>query len=97
METCLRYVIVCAVKEPRWHDHDHAAVREVETRTRRWTVEQVVAAIEEGHTFSTKGVRTGAMAGVGRVRCARCETDRLRSDAGATTDNNLDALPVCLQ
>lgn len=97
----MRYRIVCTTQEPAWKDHEHAAIDEVGTGTdsdkwsERWTVDEVVNAIEDGDTFYTKGTRTGKQAEVKRFRCTTCDADRIRSAPDASTDNNLDSLPRC--
>lgn len=97
----MRYRIVCTTQEPAWEDHEHAAIDEVGTGTdpnrwsKRWTVAEVVAAIDGGDTFYTKGTRTGKEAEVNKFHCTRCDAERIRSAPDATTDNNLDSLRRC--
>lgn len=97
----MRYRIVCTAQEPAWEDHEHAAIKEVGTgtepkkATRRWTVQEVVSAIDDNHTFYTKGTRTGQEAEVNKVRCTKCGAYRIRSAPDATEDNNLDSLRRC--
>ena len=58
----------------------------------RWTVAEVWAAMDAGHTFYTYG--GGQVALVHKYRCG-CGLGSLRSAADATTLNNLDYLRLC--
>lgn len=97
----MRYRIVCTTQEPAWEDHEHAAIKEVGTGTdpkkakKRWTVQQVVDALDKGDTFYTKGTGTGQEADVNKFRCTRCGAYRIRSAPDAAKDNNLDSLRRC--
>lgn len=63
--------------------------------SKRWKLEEVLDAMDEGVTFYTKGESTGKIAGVHKYRCKTCGRITLRSDADAIPDNNLDNIRKC--
>ncbi len=96
-----RYRIVCTEQVPASQHPRNAKIIAVgtgtdpEKATQRWTVTQVVEAIDRGDTFYTKGERSGKVAEVEKYWCSICGAWHIRSSADAVTDNNLDSLRTC--
>ncbi len=89
--------IVCTRQEPG--DASHGHIVQVGTGptaqqyTQTWTVPEVYAAMDRGDRFLTFGEQSRQWALVEKFVC--CGRQTLRSEADATTDNNLDSLPRC--
>lgn len=95
------YRIVCTVQEPISQPTTHAHIVAVGTGTnpqnysQRWTLAQVIAAIDQGDTFYTQGAQTGKVARVEKFTCAQCHRTHIKSAPDSVSDNNLDRLPRC--
>ena len=95
------YRIVCTVQVPADHTPTRAHIVEVGTggdahkATRRWTLDEVIAAMDRGDQFFTKGEQSGKIAFVEKFWCSHCARDYIRSKPDAVTDNNLDYLRIC--
>ncbi len=61
----------------------------------RWTVTEVITAMDAGHQFYTQGKASGKTAWVEKYWCSACGAWHIRSVADAVTDNNLDSLRAC--
>lgn len=96
-----RYRIVCTVQVPADAHPRNAKIVAVGTGTdadraaRRWEVKEVVAAMDAGDSFYTKGDRSGRVAEVEKYWCAVCGEWHIRSAPDAVLDNNLDSLRTC--
>jgi len=95
------YRIICTNQEPVYLPTTHAHIVAVGTGTdpdhwsRKWTLAQVIAAIDSGDVFYTHGRYSNKTALVRVVRCEKCNNRIIRSAPDAVTDNNLDRLPQC--
>jgi hypothetical protein len=96
-----RYRIVCTEQEPIYQLTAHAHIVAVGTgndankATTRWTLSEVISAMNAGTVFYTYSPSTGKVALVVKVACARCGHTIIRSAPDAVTDNNLDNLRRC--
>jgi hypothetical protein len=57
--------------------------------------DEVLAAMDRGHSFFTQGNNSGKIAWIEKYTCARCRRTFIRSTPDAVTDNNLDNLRRC--
>lgn len=98
------YRIVCTdqepINQPRLHAHIVAVGigNDPNRAERQLKLRQVLSEIDRGHTFYTKGVRSGCIAKVvAVVGCPVCSDPRriIRSAPDAVEDNNLDYLRRC--
>lgn len=95
------YQVLCTEQVPAWNHPRQARIVAVGTGvdgmrpTHRWTVPEVVSAMDTGHTFFTKGQYSGRTARVEKYYCSTCRAYHIRSAADCTTDNNLDSLNAC--
>ena len=95
------YRIVCTEQEPFNEPTSHAHIVAVGTGTdpdkadKRWTLDEVLSAIDRGDTFYTKGKQSGKTAIVEKYTCTLCRRMFIRSRPDAVTDNNLDSLRRC--
>jgi hypothetical protein len=95
------YRIVCTVQLPANHPTTNAHIVEVGTgddpakASKRWKLDEVIAAIDRGDIFYTQGERSGKIAYVEKWYCAYCSRYYIRSKPDAVTDNNLDSLRIC--
>ena len=95
------YRIVCTNQEPVHQPKTHAHIVAVGTGAdatkadRRWSLAEVILAIDRGDTFYTQGVNSGKVARVEKSVCAFCPKTHIRSSADAVMDNNLDSLRTC--
>ena len=95
------YRIVCTEQEPVNEPTTHAHIVAVGTgddpdrATTRWTLDDVLRAIDAGTTFYTKGKYSGKVALVLKVMCTVCYRYIIRSSPDAVQDNNLDSLRRC--
>jgi hypothetical protein len=93
--------IICTNQEPVGQPHTHAHIVAVGTGTtpdhydRKWTLADVLAAIDQGHTFYTKGKVSEKVASVAKFPCSACGRTTIRSGPDAVSDNNLDSLSRC--
>lgn len=95
-----RHRIVCTEQEPFSQPTTHAHIVSVGTGSssgwdRRWTLDEVLAAMKRGDTFYTKGETSGREATVEPFECAKCRRTFIRSRPDAVWDNNLDSLSRC--
>lgn len=96
-----QYRIVCTEQEPYGHSPSSARIVAVgvsdgaQIAAARWTVEQVIEAMDRGHVFYTRGEQSGKIALVEKYWCSRCVRYHIRSAADAVYDNNLDSLRFC--
>jgi len=95
------YRIICTTQEPVSQPTTHAHIVAVGTGataqhyTQRWTLAEVLAAMDRGDTFYTRGESSGREARVEKYTCTACWRTWIRSTADAVQDNNLDNLPRC--
>lgn len=95
------YRIVCADQEPAGQSDQHAHIVAVGVgddpakALRKWTLDEVLRAIDRGDVFYTKGVNTGKLAIVMKYTCAPCRRVHIRSAADSVPDNNLDHIRHC--
>jgi len=96
-----RYRIVCTNQQPADRPPAHAHIVAVGTgpnsehAEQKWTLDQVLTAMDRGDTFYTQGDRSGRTASVEKYRCAPCARTYIRSTPDAVEDNNLDNLRTC--
>ncbi len=96
-----RFRIVCTDQEPFNWPTTHAHIVAVGTGTdpdkadQRWTLNEVLSAMDRSDTFYTQGVKSGKVARVEKFVCAHCTRTHIRSSPDAVTDNNLDNLRRC--
>lgn len=95
------YRIVCTTQAPAGAPPSHQHIVMVGTGsepnhwTNKWTVDQVVAAMDRGDQFYTKGETSGKIALVEKFWCSHCRRYHIRSHKDAVRDNNLDNLRRC--
>ena len=95
------YRIVCTEQDPPDQPHDQAHIIAVGTGSepnkanQKWTIDEVIEAMDDGDTFYTKSVSTGETAEVHEYECPTCGQITLRSEADETKDNNLNNLREC--
>lgn len=93
--------IVCTEQEPFGNSPKHAHIVAVGTgassskATERWTLAQVIQAIDGGTRFYTTGESSGKTAEVEKWWCGLCGRTHIRSSPDAVKDNNLDSLRYC--
>lgn len=93
--------IVCTDQEPvtapRTHQHIVAVGvgTDPDKADARWTLNEVLEALDRGDSFYTKGVKSGKIAYVEAVYCGVCNRRIIRSKPDAVADNNLDNLRDC--
>jgi hypothetical protein len=96
-----RYRIVCTDQEPTHQPTTHAHIVAVGTgddpdrASQRWTLNEVLVAMDRGDVFYTRGKNSGAVASVEKYVCSLCWRTYIRSAPDAVTDNNLDSLRRC--
>ena len=92
------YRIVWTVKEPSGHSNQEEHIVAVgvgddpDRAVRRWTLDQIVAAMDLADIFYARGAASDQVALVETYTCAQCGRVYIRSAADAVTDNNLDSL-----
>ena len=95
------YRIVCTDRQPSGHSNQRAHIVAVgagddqNKAQRKWTLDEVLRAIDRGDLFYTKGVNTGKVALVETYTCATCRRVYIRSVADKVADNNLDSIRPC--
>ncbi len=95
------YRIVCTTQAPAGVPNDRAHIVAVGTGTiaskaeTRWTLQQVLDAMDRGDRFYTHGEQSGRSAWVEKYVCNRCYQTHIRSTPDAVPDNNLDNLRTC--
>ena len=96
-----RYRIVCTEQEPINQPTTHAHIVAVGTgtdpnnATKRWTLNDVLSAMDKGDSFYTEGTTSGKIAVVEPSPCRWCNRRHIRSSSDAVSDNNLDNLRRC--
>jgi hypothetical protein len=97
----MRYRIACTNQEPVNYPTTHAHIVAVGTGTdpnkadKRWSLAEVLAAMDRGDVFYTQGEQSGKVALVEKYQCSRCNRTYIRSTPDAVYDNNLDSLRRC--
>lgn len=95
------YRIVCTEQIPIHQPTNHAHIVAVGTGTdpdcasQRWSLDEVLAAMDRGDTFYTQGKTSGKVALVERYYCSHCRRTYIRSAPDNVSDNNLDNLRRC--
>jgi hypothetical protein len=95
------YRIVCTVESPSGHSNQQTHIVAVgvgddpSEAQLKWTLDEVLRAIDRGDLFYTKGVNTGKVALVEKYSCAPCRRLHIRSAADKVTDNDLNRIPHC--
>ena len=62
----------------------------------RWTLREVLTAMEEGDTFYTQSETTGRITLVEPYECPPCGSTCIRSSEGSVSDNDLDDMRNCI-
>jgi len=95
------YRIVCTEQEPFNQPTTHAHIVAVGTgddpnkADARWTLDEVLAAMDRGNRFYTVSPSTKKTALVEKYKCHLCWRTFIRSTPDAIHDNNLDSLRRC--
>jgi len=93
------YRIVCTEQETEPTTHAHIVAvgtgANPDSAKKRWTLNEVLAAMDGGDTFYTKGESSGKVARVEKYVCGSCRRTHIRSAPDAVADNNLDSLRRC--
>jgi hypothetical protein len=96
------YRIVCTLKEPSGHSNPKEHIVAVGVgddahahTVSRWTLAQVLAAIDLADIFYTRGTTSDTVALVEKYTCTQCRRGYIRSAPDAVTDNHLDSLRSC--
>jgi len=94
------YRIVCTTQEPASLPNDKAHIVAVGTGdtsgySRYWQLSEVLAAMDQRHTFYTYGETSQKIAQVDKYTCPFCTRTHIRSAPDAVKDNNLDNLQRC--
>lgn len=97
------YRVVCTEQVPAYaHPRDGKIVAVgtnstgASTADGRWTVPQVVGALDVGHAFYTYGERSKKTARVMKYWCTACGGEwHIKSTPDAVEENNLDSLRTC--
>jgi hypothetical protein len=92
------YRIVCVTtRHPHRHIVEVGTGIDPDSPSRRWTVEEVRAAMADGDEFYTESRTTMRRAAVRADDCPfeDCTVKTLRSAADAVVDNNLESLQTC--
>jgi hypothetical protein len=95
------YRIVCTVKESSGHSNQEEHIvavgvgDDVGPAVRRWTLGEVLAAMDLADIFYTKGKASDNVALIEKYTCTECGRVCIRSAADAVTDNDLDSLRRC--
>ncbi len=95
------YRVVCTTQEPVNESARRAHIVAVGTGAdasqaeKRWTLAEVLQAMDSGDVFYTKGETSGKIARVEKFKCPSCSRTHIRSEADHVSDNNLDELRFC--
>ena len=95
------YRVVCSEQVPAAAHSRNAKIVAVGTgsdpdrASQRWTVAEVVNAMQRGDRFYTQGKASGRVAWVEKYWCPACGGWHIRSTRDAVVDNNLDSLRAC--
>ena len=96
-----QFRIICTNQVPVTEPTTHAHIVAVGTGSspeqydRKWTLAEVLAAIDRGDVFYTVGPTSEKVAIVQKFPCPACHHTTIRSAPDAVYDNNLDSLPRC--
>lgn len=96
-----RYRIVCTQQEPCGVENGRAHIVNVGTGSdpdkadTKWTLTEVLAAMDKGDAFYTKSESTDVEAKVEKYDCDQCKHPYIRSHKDRVKDNNLDNLRTC--
>jgi hypothetical protein len=96
-----RHRIVCTLQEPANNPPHSAHIVSVgigddpNRASSRQTVSEVIAAMNRGEVYYTRGLTSGKEARVLPHSCPSCKRQTLRSAPDAVKDNNLDNLRYC--
>ena len=94
--------IVCIERATVLHPTPHPHIVGVGTGDRpdwadmRWSLNDVLAAMEEGDTFYTQGATSEHIAEVERYVCSMCGRVHIRSAEDKDDDNDLENLRECV-
>jgi hypothetical protein len=97
-----RWRVVCVKRRTVNHSHPHVHIVGVGTGDRadwadmRWTLEQVIMAMDEGDTFYTQGEPTAHISPVEKAPCPLCDRPCIRYQEGHMTDSSLDDMRECI-
>ena len=95
------YRIVCTEQEPFSQPTTHAHIVAVgsgndpDKADTRWTLDEVLGAMDRGNRFYTVSPTTDKIALVEKYTCDKCWRTFIRSAPDAVRDNNLDSLRRC--
>lgn len=94
------FQITCTEQVPSYNPSDHARIVAVGARNaygqiQRWTVDEVVTAIDRGHYFYTIGEYSGRKIYVEKYYCTSCGRYHIRTRPDDVRDNNLDSIARC--
>lgn len=87
--------ITCVTKEMVKHPHPHEHIASVGVDGARYTVGQIVSAMDADDTFYTVSPSTNKRATVHAYECRQCLARIIRSAPDAIHDNNLENLRTC--
>lgn len=96
-----RYRVVCTIQEPLDKPHEVAHIVSIGTgdnpdqASQKWSLKQVLDAMDSGDSFFTRSPSTGKDASVNKYECKTCRRYTIRSSPDAVRDNNLDNLRKC--
>jgi len=62
----------------------------------RWTLGQVLTAMDEGDTFYTQGETTGEIRPVEKYECPLCDETCIRFSEGHASDSSLEDMRNCI-
>jgi len=94
--------VVCVKRGTISHPKPHTHITGVGTGDRadwadmRWTLREVLTAMDEGDSFYTESETTGRITPVETYECAQCGGTCIRSSEDAVPDNNLDDVRNCI-
>lgn len=95
------YRVVCTAQS-EWGRPGHGHIEAVGTGVQsaswafQWSVNDVLQAMAAGHRFYTISQSSDGLAWIHPFDCS-CGLQTIRSGPDAAPDNNLDALPQCLE
>lgn len=95
------YRIVCTEQRPVGAPPQHAHIVAVGVgddptkASRRLTKEEVIAMMDRGDRFYSKGETSGKTAAIVKFPCGHCREWIIKSTPDAVYDNNLDSLRYC--
>jgi hypothetical protein len=89
--------ITCTIQYPPNQPHDHAAITHVglSNGIERYTTNQILQWLAQGHQFYVRDPKTGATAYVEPCSCKGAHNQHIRTKPDSSRRDNLDALPRC--